>query len=305
MTKHNKIIIALSVLYIVSVSAFMIAHRLWFSPDQFFVFALFGTLFLGRARLFILDWGPFLISFFSYEFLRGLIPFVSTKVHIFSMIQADQMLFGFVPTIKLQSILYNPANLQWYDYLAVTIYICHFVVPMIVAFILWLKDRKFFRDYALGFLILSYTAFFTFIVYPAMPPWMASSEGYLPPVKEVTGVVMSHFLTAPSQVPTIYSIMRANPVAAIPSLHVALPVLTLLFLLKKFRSLGLLFLPYVIGVIFAVLYLGEHYFIDTVIGAAYAFVSFGIVEQKEFFSSQWQALKDFYQKRKAIAASPS
>lgn len=274
-----KLALVLSVVYLVCVSVFMLSHRLWFSPDQFFFVALFGALFLGRTQMFILDWGPFLSLFFGYEFLRGLVPIITTKVNILPMLHFDQWLFGANPSAILQSKLYSPVNLHWYDYLLVTLYICHFITPMLVGFILWIKDRASFKKYAIAFLILSYAAFFTFIIFPAMPPWMASDQGFIPPLKQVTGVVMSHFLATTVQVPTIYAVMRANPVAAVPSLHAAFPTLIFLFIWKKSKKLGLLFAPYVLGVWFAVIYLGEHYFFDVLIGAIYALIAFNLVDR--------------------------
>lgn len=278
MMKHTKLIALLTFLYIAVICAFMIVHRIWFSPDQFFVFALIGCVFLGRANAFLFDWGPFMVLFFGYEFMRGMVPYVSKNVHIWPMIHADQWLFGTIPTVFLQQHFYTPTHLHWYDYFLVILYICHFVTPMLVGFLFWLRDRAFFRKYALGLLLLSYTSFITFAIYPAMPPWMASGYGYLPPLQEVTGHVMSHFLPGPTSVPTIYSVMSPNPVAAMPSLHAAFPLLIYLFLVKKFGKWGLLFLPYVLGVWVAVLYLGEHYFVDVMAGAIYAVVAFALVE---------------------------
>jgi hypothetical protein len=280
--KQDKTIAIISVIYIVGVSIYMLAHRYWFSPDQFFVFALIGALFLGRTHQFIRDWGPFLFLFFGYEFMRGLVPLVSKNVNILPMIHADKMMFGFVPTIWLQTHLYTPSHLHWYDYLLVTMYICHFITPMIIGYIFWLKDRSFFKEYAIGLLLLSYAGFFTYIAYPAMPPWMASEQGYLPPVQSVTSIVMAHFLPPTIQVPSIYSFMRANPVAAMPSLHAAFPLLIFLFVLKQYGKKGIVFFPYVFGVWFAVMYLGEHYFIDVLVGALYATAAFLFVHKKEF-----------------------
>jgi membrane-associated phospholipid phosphatase len=275
---YNKAATVLPILFMAVVCIYMISHRIWFSPDQFFIFALVGVIFIGRTKLFILDWGPFMLLYLSYEFLRGLVPFISNRVNIFPTIHLDQKIFGFIPSVKLQSLLYTPPNIHWYDYVAVTLYICHFVTPMIVAFIFWMKDRQIFKRYTLALLILSYAAFLTYIVYPAMPPWMASSYGYIPPIKEVTGVVMSHFFTTPFYLPSLYSIMDANPVAAMPSLHSAFPTLVLLYLIRKYKAAGLLFLPYAAGVWFAVIYLGEHYFTDVIAGIIYAVVTFVVVE---------------------------
>lgn len=265
--------------YIFLVCVYMISHRIWFSPDQFFIFGLLGTIFIGKAALFLKDWTPFLLLYLSYEFLRGLVPYVTSHVHIFPMINFDQFVFGFIPTVKLQNLLYSSLHLHWYDYVAVTLYICHFVTPMIVGYFFWLKDRKFFKKYTFGILGVSYAAFITYIIFPAMPPWMASSYGYIPAIKEVTGVVMSHFLKTNISLPSILSFTGGNPVAAMPSLHAAFPTMIFLFLYKWNKKVGLAFVPYVLGVYFAVIYLGEHYFIDVLVGAIYSVIIFFLVQK--------------------------
>ena len=121
---------------------------------------------------------------------------------------------------------------MWYDYVAVTLYICHFVTPMLVGYFFWLKDRKFFKEYTLGILGVAYAAFITYIIFPAMPPWMASNLGYIPQIKEVTGVVMSHFFQTSITLPSILSFSGGNPVAAMPSLHAAFPLMVFFFLFK-------------------------------------------------------------------------
>jgi len=264
----------------------MISHRIWFSPDQFFVFALFGSTFLGKARLFFKDWLPFVLFYLGYEFLRGLVPFVTKTVHIFPMIDVDKFIFGYIPTIKLQSLLYNPNHLMWYDYIAVTLYICHFVTPLIVAYFFWIKDRVLFKKFAAAILVLSYAAFITYIIFPAMPPWMAGSYGYIPPVKEVTSIVMSHFLNTTLTLPSIYNFIGGNAVAAMPSLHAAFPLMIFYFLFKYNKKVGLLFVPYVLGVWFSVVYLGEHYVIDVIMGALYSTVIFLIFEKSNSFLKQ-------------------
>ncbi|MGD0523207.1 MAG: phosphatase PAP2 family protein [Candidatus Microgenomates bacterium] len=274
-----KAVNIISFSYIVFVCVYMISHRIWFSPDQFFVFGLVGTTFIGKARVFLRDWLPFIFFYLGYEFLRGLVPYVSSHVHIFPMINIDQLIFGFIPTVKLQALLYNPTHLMWYDYVAVTLYICHFVAPMIVGYFFWLKDRKLFKEFSLGILGVAYAAFITYILFPAMPPWMASSFNYIPPIKEVTGVVMSHFFQTNITLPSIYSLFGGNPVAAMPSIHAAFPLMIFFFLFKWNKKVGLAIIPYVLGVWFAVIYLGEHYFIDVAMGALYATVIFIIVEK--------------------------
>lgn len=264
------------ILYILAVSIYMIWHRAWFAPDQFFAFAIVGTLLIGRAKQFIQDWIPVLLLLFGYEYLRGIVPHLTQSAHIFPMINADRFLFGTLPTIALQSNLFSGISLRWYDYVAVILYISHFIIPMMVAFIFWMYDRKLFKQFTAGFLVLSYLAFFTYIIFPAMPPWMASNLGYIPPLSKIMDQVMGS-LAHPISVPSIYQFFGANLVAAVPSLHAAYPWLIFLFLNQKFKFWSFAALPYVLGVWFAVVYLGEHYVIDVVVGIAYATLTYKAV----------------------------
>ena len=99
---HHKIMISFSLIYIVTICIYMLVHRVWFSPDQFFVFAFFGSFIFGSARLFLFDWLPFVFSYIAYEFLRSIVPFIIGGVHIFEMIKLDQLIFGYIPSFKFQ-----------------------------------------------------------------------------------------------------------------------------------------------------------------------------------------------------------
>lgn len=270
------------IVYITIVSAYMLWHRAWFSPDQFFAFAVVATLVLGRTKEFLRDWIPVLILLFSYEYLRGIVPALTDRAHIYPLIRADNFLFGFIPTIKIQNELFHTSHLHWYDYVAVILYISHFIIPMFVAFIFWLRDRTHFKAYTASFLVLSYMAFITFIIFPAMPPWMASNNGYLPPLQKIMDQVMGSF-AHPISVPTVYQFFGANLVAPFPSLHAAYPWLIFLFVYNKSKKISLLVLPYVFGVWFAVVYLGEHYVVDVLAGITYATGAYWLVQRYHNF----------------------
>jgi membrane-associated phospholipid phosphatase len=67
-------------------------------------------------------------------------------------------------------------------------------------------------------------------------------------------------------------------VAAIPSLHAAYPLLLLLFAWRFFGLRALVLAPYVAGVWLAVVYMGEHYVFDVLVGAAYSVAAFVLTE---------------------------
>ncbi len=289
--RFYKTTFIISIAYLILVSIFLVWHGAWFSPDQFFAAALLLTLIIGRFKMFIRDWSLPITLFLSYDYLRGLVPKLSIEPHILPMIHFDQTLFGGkLPTIWLQSMLFNQNSPHWYDFIFVVLYMSHFIVPMIVGFVFWLRDRAYFKRYSLALLILSYGAFLTYVLFPAMPPWMAGQQGYIPHVQNVMDKVFASFIR-PIDLPTFYRFVGANLVAAVPSLHAAYPFLTFLFFLKKIKAKALLLLPYVFGVWFAIVYMGEHYVFDILVGIIYATVTFLIVMNGERILSLIKSLK--------------
>lgn len=286
MSKTHKVTFFLPIAYLVIVSIYLIWHRIWFSPDQFFAAALLITLLIGRSKQFLMDWSVPVVLFLSYDYLRGLAPKLSQAAHIYPMINFDKIVFGTLPTNDLQSRLFADGVVHWYDYTATILYMSHFVVPMLVGFIFWLKDRDSFKKYFLALLLLSYAAFFTYIIFPAMPPWMAGQYGFIPQVAKVMDKV---FVNLPQSVdlPSVYKFVGVNLVAAVPSLHAAYPWLTFLFIARKYKLKGLFVLPYVFGIWFSIVYLGEHYVFDAIAGILYASVVFGLVIKGNFI---WQKI---------------
>lgn len=276
----HKITLYLTIGYLVIVSGFLLWHGSWFSPDQFFAAALLGALLLGRTRLFIQDWAPLTALLLGYEYLRALVPKLGISPHIFPMINFDKALFGFIPSVKLQNVLFTPGNYHWYDYVAVFVYISYFVAPFLTAFLFWIFDHPRFREYSLAILLLAYSGFITFIIFPAMPPWMAAEKSFIPPLLDIGGKISTNF-PAGISLPTVYRFIGANLVAAVPSLHAAYPWLIFLFVSYKNRLWGLLSLLYVFAVWFAVVYLGDHYVFDIVAGVFYATVAFLVVVKRE------------------------
>ena len=262
--------------YIVAMTVLMIALGIAINPDRYFFVLLVPVLLVRRGRRFVLDWLPFLLLLFSYEFLRGLAEQIG-EVHYETAIRADSLIFATPPTVVLQQRFFHPGALAWYDYLAALLYMMHFVVPLSFAYLLWLRSREHFARFTGGFLLLSYAALMTFLLFPAAPPWLASKQGYLPPVYEGMSMVLAEFPDR-LHLPTVYQVFDPNQVAAVPSLHAAYPFLILLFAARFFRARALLLTPYVLGVWLAIVYMGEHYVFDIVVGALYGAAAFVLVE---------------------------
>lgn len=282
---YHKVNISLFVLYIIAITALMIWEGIGITPDRYVLILILASLFVHKTRAFLMDWLPFIFILISYDFLRSLAPILNPRVHFLEMINFDQLIFGVNPTIFLQSIFYH--NISWLDYLSTLFYFLHFALPLAFAFILWLKNRFYFRKFSVSLLILSYMAFFTYVIFPASPPWLASEHGDLKGVVKILDITLKSFPQR-LHLPTIYESFNPNSVAAVPSLHAAYPFLVLIFAFKFFKGKGLYFIPYVLGAWFSIIYLGEHYVFDVVMGFIYSLLSF---YTSEFLFHLWQKQK--------------
>lgn len=55
-----------------------------------------------------------------------------------------------------------------------TTYMSFFIVPYVIAGVLWLRNREEWRKFAQLFVILSFTALVIYALVPAAPPWAAA-----------------------------------------------------------------------------------------------------------------------------------
>jgi len=267
------IIVFFTAFYFAAASILLFWKNAVFSSWQLVVSAIVVLLALHKNRGFWRDWLPFLFLFLSYEFLRGLIPSVGAAVNIYPMVDFDRSLFGYLPTLELQKIFYSPEAFRWYDYASAALYSVHLLVPLLAGMFIYLKNKAVFRRYTFAVVIVSYASFMTYILYPAMPPWFASQQGYIAPLHKIISEMAAAF-GQPSAMPAVYKYLGVNVNAAVPSLHATYPFLVLLFSAKYFPRFVLWSILYVFGIWFAVVYLGEHYFADIIVGTLYAIAGF-------------------------------
>lgn len=271
--KHRFFIFALFIFYMILMTVIMMWQGLVIPPSRYLFVLLLGGLLVKRARSFIFDWIPFVFILISYDYLRGVVPSLIPKVHFEEMAQIDWSIFHTLPTAQLQKALFHPLNLAWYDYLGTLLYFFHFILPVSFGFLLWINNKNHFRQFVTGFSLLSYASFATYLIFPAASPWVAAQAGLITGVTKVMNFTLPA-LFGGSDVITIYHNMNPNPVAAIPSMHAALPFVILLFSVRMFKIKGLLFLPYVLAIWFFIIYFGEHYVFDVFLGAIYALTSY-------------------------------
>jgi membrane-associated phospholipid phosphatase len=269
----RHVLVPAVVAYVVAVCLFSVWRGISVSPDYLLVVLMIGAVVLGRWKPFLLDWIPFLTLFLGYEVLRGLAGGSGIEVHYSAPIVFDTAIGrGVIPTLTLQHALYRPGQRSALDIGVTFVYFLHFAFPLTLGFVLWLRQRSVFRRYAAAMLVMSYAAFVFFLLVPVAPPWLASQSGYLPHVDKI----IDH--TLPSATTWFYQQLDPNPVAAMPSLHMAYPVLGLLFALRLFGRRAWPLALWCLAVAVSIVYLGEHYVADVLGGVLLAGAGFFVVE---------------------------
>src|SRR3954447_26413097 len=136
---------------------------------------------LGWAKGMLIDWLPIYIILITYDIVRGLVDTLGITPHNFPQLAFDQWLFGSVGlTHRLQNWLWTPGHPHLGDYVAWGIYISHFSVSLVIAALLWMRNRELFLGFRRRLLAIWLVAIGFFAIYPTVPPWMSADQGKLP-----------------------------------------------------------------------------------------------------------------------------
>jgi hypothetical protein len=74
----------------------------------------------------------------------------------------------------------------------------------------------------------------------------------------------------------LYQFIGANPVAAVPSLHAGLPMISAVFAWRISRPIGIALTLYATTVCLSIVYMGEHYVFDIAAAIPYVLLVLGI-----------------------------
>jgi membrane-associated phospholipid phosphatase len=273
--------------YLAVVTLFMVfVLHLSVSPERLLLLMLIAALVLGRARLFLADWIPFLVLFLSYEYLRGLGGKLGLPIHDVTGLER-LISFGQVPTLTLQHAFYHAGQVSWYDIAATMFYFLHFAFPLGLGYLFWIVNRKTFLRFSRALIAMSFAAFFFYLLLPVAPPWKA-----VPGVVKIIDHTLPSFTDLPGfPVPaTVYHWLTPNQNAAMPSLHAAYPLLGTLFALRLWGRRAWPALLYTLCVWLSIVYLGEHYVVDIIGGVVFALAAFW----GEDAFTQWWARRSNY-----------
>ncbi len=201
-------------------------------------------------------------------------------------IAVDRVLgFGELPTVRLQRRL---ARGQWRlgDRVLVWAHWVWFMVPHGSLVYIMLRHRgRFDRSAVMTYAVFDIGAMIYWIL-PTAPPWYAAAEGgrsghFNGRLLDVRGsekgpqeiavrrmmVEYGEFFWKDGWGP-LYSVLGGNPLAAMPSLHFATSMMAAQLLSETGPVAGALGWGYTATLGFALVYLGEHYVVDLIAGAA-------------------------------------
>lgn len=271
---------------------------------------------IGRQKMLtvVRDWLPFAVVLLVYDISRGAAKLVGTPTLWQWQADADRWLFfGTMPTVWLQERLKLAEPPLW-EIIISTVYMSFFVLPYVIAGVLWLRSREDWKAFVRRFVVLSFSALAIYIVLPAAPPWaaarctsgdvvggpsypacmFASPQGVpgggllgsmqfaQPDANEFVeristrGFQTLHLHVARDLVAS--GQVSVNMVAAIPSLHAALAAMVAVFLWRRVqRKWRPLLAGYVLMMAFTLVYSAEHYVIDILLGWALAVVVLTVV----------------------------
>ena len=284
-SRRARLITAAGLAAFVAASAALVtAKGIILSRDWLFAWLLLGLLAVSLtdvkrwARGVIVDWLPLMAVLLLYDLSRPVSEWLGTQPHVLPQLDADRWLTGgAVPSDALQHALYHAGNPRWYDDVAFFVYLSHFFVTLTVAAALWRLAYPRFRQFRTLVVALATAGFVTYVLFPAVPPWLAGLEGHIAPVHRVIAEMWGHVGLQPAQALFENHGEFYNQVAALPSLHAAYPLLLLLFFWRDGRWVRLGLAVYVVAMGFTLVYTGEHYVADVLVGWAYAGAVFAAV----------------------------
>ena len=228
---------------------------------------------------FLRDWIPIVLLLVAYDYSRGLAD-NEMAPHVTEMIKADEWLFhGTLPSVWAQEHLYNAHHIYWYDVLASWVYFSHFAVSLTVAAVLWFRSRPLWGKFMRRWFTLTAAGLVTYFLYPAAPPWWASEHGYIAEhiVRMSSRGWTAIGLHSGTKLLSIGQTL-SNPVAAMPSLHSAFAMSVAVFFIPRVRKRWIpLLLGYPVLMSLTLVYTGEHYIADALVGYVYVGVVYLLV----------------------------
>jgi membrane-associated phospholipid phosphatase len=234
------------------------------------------------------DAGMFVLQMWAFTVIHEL-PYdrperLRERLRVRYPIAIDRILgAGELPNVRLQRSFSRPGQVTRLDRVLAIIHWAWFIEPhAALVWILMRDDARFpraARQMAAAFdigCVIYYSV-------PTAPPWWAAENGYVAEQEGAESEAIVAAAATPHRLrrvmvevgegtwgrawPALYSSLGGNPWAAMPSLHFATSLLAAILLSESGTIPGVAGWTYVTTLAFALVYLGEHYVVDLLVGA--------------------------------------
>lgn len=244
-----------------------------YKQDQLTLVLLFNTCYYlsSITRKFITGFAIFFIFWIIFDLMKAFPNYLYQGVHIESLYNAEKKLFG-----MQEGIARLTPNEYWQlhhnttlDILTGFFYLSWVPVPLGFAAFLFFKNRKWFLQFSLTFLLVNLLGFIIYYAYPAAPPWYVQQYGFgfeagtpgntagLERFDQYFNIGIFKSLYAKS----------SNVFAAMPSLHSSYPLVVFFYGMKfKLGWINLFFATIMFGIWFSAVYTSHHYVLDVLAG---------------------------------------
>jgi membrane-associated phospholipid phosphatase len=265
--------------YAVVSIALMTSRQVGLTSEHVILVGLVVAALVARARPFVWDWLPFLFVAVMFEDLTSVGAKIAGGVHDVAPILFERSYFGgTIAAAWLQDRISGSIG----HILGVALageYLFHFAAPLVFGMWLWVRHRDRFGSFVSAYFLVMGLGFVTYLVYPEMPPWLAAQRGlaHLQPVHRIVVETLQGW----GGFGQLYASADPEPNAAMPSLHVSVPMIiacTAVAVHGWHRPHAWLWMLYPATVAFGVIYLGEHYVVDMVVGLLLGAACFAVGE---------------------------
>ena len=273
----------------------------------------------GRRMFYVIrDWLPFALLLIAYDLSRGAATLIGRPTMWHWQADMDRlMFFGTMPTVWLQEHL-KSRHPPWWEVVMSCVYMSFFILPYVIAGILWLRNRDEWKAFVRLFVSLNLAALVIYALLPAAPPWAAARctpgdvaggpSGPRCMFKPARGVPDGGLLGAMQNTHdgangwverivgrgwgklNLHSASAlldqgqasVNLVAAVPSLHAGMSAALAAFLWHRVhRGWRPVLVAYPLVMAFTLVYTAEHYVVDLLLGWALAAVVIAVLRRWE------------------------
>ena len=231
----------------------------------------------------LLDCVFYCVMWLAYERTRGAADdgvsvfglfTIPKQLQVESVRNIDRALFlGHDPNAVLQDTFWD-STVRWYDVVASTTYMTHFVLPIVAMAVLWAISHRQWVRFMKRFSTLLAVACVMFVILPTVPPWMATSPKFpyqlFGELHRDAGRGFRHIGFYGFDSDYKIQLSNGNAYAALPSLHSSFALIVPAFFLPWIRPKWLkgLVLLFPVLMLTSLVYLGEHWVIDGLVGWA-------------------------------------